>query len=82
MVLKVTGLDEGLEYEFRVCAENMAGVSKFSKSSDSCTARDAVDAPRNLEVVGVTRKSVHLQWKKPEYDGGAKITGIYTLNIQ
>lgn len=81
MNFKVTGLDEGLEYEFRVCAENMAGVGKFTKPSDSCTARDAVDAPRNLEVVGVTRKSVHLQWEKPEYDGGAKITGMHH-NIQ
>lgn len=81
--LQVTNLEEGLEYEFRVTAENMAGVGKYSKVSESCIARDAVDAPRNLEVVGVTRKSVHLQWQKPEYDGGARITGklAYTRPI-
>ena len=72
---KVTNLQEGLEYEFRVCAENLAGVGKYSRPSESAMARDPVDPPRDLDVVGVTRSAVHLQWKKPDYDGGARITG-------
>ena len=72
---KVINLTEGLEYEFRVYAENEAGLGKPSKPSDATNARDSVDAPRDLEVVGVTRNSIHLKWLKPEYDGGSRITG-------
>ena len=72
---KVTNLTDGLEYEFRIYAENEAGIGRASKSSDATFARDSVDAPRSIDVVGVTRDSVHLQWMKPEYDGGARITG-------
>ena len=72
---KVNNISDGLEYEFRVCAENEAGIGRFSKPSDPVFARDSVDAPRNLEVVGITRNSVQLQWEKPNYDGGSMITG-------
>ena len=72
---RISNITEGLEYEFRVYAENEAGIGKSSKPSDAVYARDLVDAPRNLEVMGVTRNSVHLQWLKPEYDGGSRITG-------
>uniref|UniRef100_H2YFD5 Titin n=1 Tax=Ciona savignyi TaxID=51511 RepID=H2YFD5_CIOSA len=72
---KITNLQESLEYEFRVYAENAAGFGKTSKSSDSAIARDAVDPPRDVEVVGITRHSAHIQWKNPEYDGGYKVTG-------
>uniref|UniRef100_H2YLF2 Titin n=1 Tax=Ciona savignyi TaxID=51511 RepID=H2YLF2_CIOSA len=72
---KITNLQEGLEYEFRVYAENAAGFGKTSKSSDSAIARDAVDPPRDVEPTGVTRTSVDLIWRKPENDGGAKVSG-------
>lgn len=71
----MTNLNEGLEYEFRVVGINLAGIGKYSKVSNSCITRDVVDSPTNISVIGVTGNSVHLQWKKPEYDGGAKITG-------
>ena len=72
---KTTGLDEGIEYEFRVSAENIVGIGKPSKVSESYVARDPCDPPGRPEPIIVTRNSVTLQWKKPTYDGGSKITG-------
>ncbi|KAK2842086.1 hypothetical protein Q5P01_012286 [Channa striata] len=72
---KVTSVEEGLTYEFRVCAENMAGVGPCSKASEPVAARDQCDPPRNLTVTNITNSSVSLSWDKPEYDGGAKIIG-------
>uniref|UniRef100_A0A8C3S4Y5 Titin n=1 Tax=Chelydra serpentina TaxID=8475 RepID=A0A8C3S4Y5_CHESE len=72
---KTTGLEEGLEYEFRVYAENIVGIGKASKVSECYTAHDPCDPPGRPEPIIVTRNSVTLQWKKPEYDGGSKITG-------
>lgn len=39
--LKVTNISAGLIYEFKVAAENAAGVSAFSKVSDPVLAIDA-----------------------------------------
>ncbi|KAG8012533.1 Titin [Nibea albiflora] len=72
---KVTSVEEGLVYEFRVCAENMAGAGPCSKASEPAAARDQCDPPRNFIVTNITKSSVSLSWDKPEYDGGAKITG-------
>lgn len=72
---KVTSVEEGLVYEYRVCAENIAGVGPCSKASEPVAARDQCQPPRNLTVTNITNESVSLSWDKPEYDGGAKITG-------
>nr|XP_046249157.1 titin-like [Scatophagus argus] len=72
---KITSVEEGLIYEFRVCAENMAGVGPCSKASEPVAARDQCDPPRNLTITNITNSSVSLSWDKPEYDGGAKVTG-------
>eukprot|EP00061_Rhincodon_typus_P018657 g47915.t1 len=73
--LKSTNLEEGIEYEYRVYAENIVGIGKPSKVSECVAARDPCDPPGRPEAIIVTRNSVTLQWTKPEYDGGSKITG-------
>uniref|UniRef100_A0A4W3JJS8 Titin n=1 Tax=Callorhinchus milii TaxID=7868 RepID=A0A4W3JJS8_CALMI len=73
--LKITGLEEGIEYEFRVYAENIVGIGKSSKISECFVARDPCDPPGCPEPLIVTRNAITLQWTKPEYDGGSIITG-------
>lgn len=73
---KMTGTEEGLLYQFRVYAENIAGIGPCTKASDAVAARDPCEPPRNLRVTNITRTSVSLFWDKPEYDGGVKITGF------
>uniref|UniRef100_A0A3P8SRY5 Titin n=1 Tax=Amphiprion percula TaxID=161767 RepID=A0A3P8SRY5_AMPPE len=72
---KMTGIEEGLQYQFRVYAENIAGIGPCTKASEPVAARDPCEPPRNLRVTNITRTSVSLFWEKPEYDGGVKITG-------
>ncbi|XP_029953163.1 titin-like [Salarias fasciatus] len=72
---KATSVEEGLIYEFRISAENIAGVGPCSKTSEPVAARDLCDPPSNLTVNNITTTSVSLSWDKPEYDGGARITG-------
>ncbi len=73
--LKVTGIEEGMIYEFRLYAENIAGIGKASKASEPIAARDPCDPPGQPVVTSITKSSVSLSWTKPEYDGGAKVTG-------
>lgn len=56
-------------------AENAAGCGKPSQPTDAVIARDPVDMPRDVEVTDISRSSVSLKWRKPEYDGGQKIVG-------
>ena len=78
---KVTGLTENLEYQFRVCAENLAGIGKFSRPSDAVVCRDSVKPPGKPVAVEVSRNEVKLEWQKPEYDGGFKLTGMKKIII-
>ena len=75
---KVNGIEEGMMYEYHVYAENIAGIGKCSKACEAVAARDPCDPPGTPVVTAVTRTSVSLSWEKPEYDGGAKISG-YTI---
>uniref|UniRef100_A0A671KG16 Titin n=1 Tax=Sinocyclocheilus anshuiensis TaxID=1608454 RepID=A0A671KG16_9TELE len=71
---KIGGLEEGIEYEFRVYAENIVGLSKASKVSEIQVARDPCDPPGKPEAVIVTRSSVTLRWTPPQFDGGAEVS--------
>jgi len=51
---RVTGLVEGYEYEFRVSAENKAGVGQTSDESDTCVARDPLCKCITIGASGLT----------------------------
>lgn len=72
---KVSGIEEGMMYEYRVYAENIAGIGKCSKACEAVAARDPCDPPGTPVVTAITRTSLSLSWDKPEYDGGAKVSG-------
>ena len=72
---KAINLEEGIEYEFRVYAENIVGIGKASKNSECYVARDPCDPPGTPEAIIVKRHEITLQWTKPAYDGGSVITG-------
>ncbi|KAI8488689.1 Titin-like, partial [Branchiostoma belcheri] len=69
------GLMEGLQYMHRVRAVNQAGTGPACDPTPLVIAMDPIAPPRNLEILEVSSKFVHVQWKKPIYDGGARITG-------
>ncbi|KAG7276489.1 hypothetical protein CRUP_033927 [Coryphaenoides rupestris] len=77
-LFKSSNLEDGVAYEFRVLAENMAGIGKPSKASEAMLALDPVDPPGQPGPLYVNKNVITIQWTKPEYDGGFKITG-YTV---
>uniref|UniRef100_A0A3B5M7C5 Titin n=1 Tax=Xiphophorus couchianus TaxID=32473 RepID=A0A3B5M7C5_9TELE len=72
---KICNLEEGIGYEFRVYAENIVGIGRCSKVSESFVARDPCDSPGAPEAVYITKSQIKIQWTKPQYDGGSKING-------
>lgn len=75
---RVTNLTEGNEYEFRVMAENGAGIGPPSGVSRLFKCREPTSAPSAPTVVKVsdsTKTSVTLEWTKPVFDGGMEIIG-------
>lgn len=75
---RVTHLVEGYEYEFRVMAENTAGVGPPSSTSRLFKCREPTSSPSAPSVVKVTdstKSSVTLEWMKPVFDGGMEIIG-------
>lgn len=47
----VTGLSEGVEYEFRIIAVNVAGLGKPSEPSDATTAQNPISESHDLSRV-------------------------------
>ena len=76
---KVTGILEGLEYQFRVHCENKVGFSKNSDPSVFQRAFDPVTEPLELELIDINRDSVTIQWKEPKFNGG---TNIASYNVE
>lgn len=75
---RVTNLTEGNEYEFRVMAENGAGIGPSSGTSRLFKCREptsAPSAPTAVKVIDSTKTSVTLEWTKPVFDGGLEIIG-------
>ena len=64
---------EGLEYQFRIIAENEVGLSHPGEASKPVEVVSAVGPPYDLQIVDMSRHSISLTWKKPLADGGSKI---------
>uniref|UniRef100_A0A3P9LKY6 Uncharacterized protein n=1 Tax=Oryzias latipes TaxID=8090 RepID=A0A3P9LKY6_ORYLA len=76
--LLVTKLRKGCEYDFRVSAENAAGLSPPSEPSATFRALDPLvvpSRPTKPKIVNSTKDSVSIVWKPPTSDGGAPILG-------
>lgn len=81
---RATGLYEGNTYEFRVFAENIAGLSKPSPISDPIKASRPITPPGppiNPKLKDKSRETADLVWTKPTRDGGSPILG-YVVECQ
>ncbi|XP_033934083.2 immunoglobulin-like and fibronectin type III domain-containing protein 1 [Pseudochaenichthys georgianus] len=75
---RVSGLFEGNSYEFRVFAENVAGISGPSMNSNPVKATRAITKPGppgNLKLKDWSKSYADICWTKPNRDGGTPILG-------
>ena len=75
---KVTGLEPGKRYEFRVKAVNDAGESEPLEGDRSIIAKNPFEEPGPPgmpEIKDYDKDFVELEWEPPIRDGGAPITG-------
>uniref|UniRef100_A0A803YJY2 Titin n=1 Tax=Meleagris gallopavo TaxID=9103 RepID=A0A803YJY2_MELGA len=82
--VKSSGLREGCEYEFRVYAENAAGLSLPSQSTPLIRAEDPIflpSPPSKPKIMDSTRSNITIGWTKPLFDGGAPVTA-YTVEYK
>ncbi|KAL0977975.1 hypothetical protein UPYG_G00164200 [Umbra pygmaea] len=77
----VQNINAGLIYEFKVAAENSAGCGPLSNVSDAVLAIDACEPPTNVRITHINKTSIRLEWLRPSYDGGSKVTG-YLIEIR
>ncbi|KAJ7999339.1 hypothetical protein DPEC_G00193360 [Dallia pectoralis] len=80
---KIMKLKTGLEYQFRIRAENRYGISECV---DSVTVRvdlnyTTPDAPSMPVVSAVSRESITVSWAEPASNGGRPIVG-YRLQMK
>lgn len=74
-MIRVTGLDIGVPYLFRVIAVNQYGQGEPHEMTESVIATEEPAPPKRLDVVDTTNSSASLVWLKPEHDGGSRIRG-------
>lgn len=74
-MLRVTGLDVGVPYLFRVIAVNQFGQGEPYEMTEPITATEEPAPPKRLDVIDTTSSTASLVWLKPEHDGGSRIRG-------
>ncbi|RUS90387.1 hypothetical protein EGW08_001882, partial [Elysia chlorotica] len=76
--LKVKELTEGIQYFFKVVAENKAGQSEGLETETATLVKSLFDKPSQpvgpLEISNVTDSTADLSWKPPKSDGGSPVT--------
>lgn len=70
----VTSLTNGLSYNFRVSATNIAGTGAVSNTATATPALSVPTAPRTLAAVSSENGQSTLTWLAPLSNGGAAIT--------
>ncbi|GMT25430.1 hypothetical protein PFISCL1PPCAC_16727, partial [Pristionchus fissidentatus] len=78
--LKVTGLRDMGEYEFRVIAKNAAGFGKYSLPSHKVPTEQLSSPPgpsSQASAASIGWNHVTLTWNPSLDDGGSKITGYH-----
>ncbi|KAI4789000.1 hypothetical protein KUCAC02_035502 [Chaenocephalus aceratus] len=71
---KVTGLEEGLAYCFRVLAENAYGIGEGCETPGSVRASEQPGPVAEFKATKTTKDCIALAWKKPLVDGGSFVT--------
>lgn len=74
-LFRISGLEEGVHYFFRVLPENIYGVGEPCETSEAVLVCDVPSVPQNLQIIDVTKSSVTLHWEKSLYDGGSRLSG-------
>ena len=74
-MIRVTGLDIGLPYLFRIIAVNQYGHGEPHEMTEPVVATEEPAPPKRLDVVDTTSSTASLVWLKPEHDGGSRIRG-------
>lgn len=75
-LFRITGLEEGAHYFFRVLPENIYGVGEPCETAEAVLVCEVPSVPLNLQIVDVTKSTVTLHWEKPLHDGGSRVTGF------
>lgn len=74
-MIRVTGLDIGVPYLFRVTAVNQYGQGEPHEMSEPVTATEEPAPPKKVDVVDTSSSTASLVWLKPEHDGGSRVRG-------
>lgn len=74
-LFRISGLDEGVHYFFRVLPENIYGIGEPCETSEAVLVCEVPSVPMDLQILDVTKSTISLRWDKPIHDGGSRLTG-------